>query len=126
VLNSVRNGNKLKSQKCKKSIVYSHALREHKSRRLNESEIVFTCEDCNLNYISKRALNAHTKATHNGGIYVCGLCYNSSFKRFSPVRIRVRIDPPYPHACRKRQLNGVVLRIRREKSRPRVTVGVAR
>jgi hypothetical protein len=28
-----------------------------------------------------------------------------------PVRIRVRIDPPHPIVCRKRRLNGAVLRI---------------
>jgi hypothetical protein len=42
------------------------------------------------------------------------------------VRIRVRIDPPHPHACRKRRLNGAVLWMRPEKPRPPVTVGVAR
>jgi hypothetical protein len=42
------------------------------------------------------------------------------------VRIRVRIDPPHPLVCRKRRLKGVVLQIRQEKPRPRVTVGVAR
>jgi hypothetical protein len=29
-----------------------------------------------------------------------------------PVRIRVRIDPPHPLVCRKRRLNGAVLRMR--------------
>jgi hypothetical protein len=43
-----------------------------------------------------------------------------------PVRIRVRIDPPHPLVCRKRRLNGAVLRMRPEKPRPRVTAGVAR
>jgi hypothetical protein len=42
------------------------------------------------------------------------------------VRIRVRIGPPRPHACRKRRLNGAVLRMRPEKPRSLVTVGVAR
>jgi hypothetical protein len=42
-----------------------------------------------------------------------------------PVRIRVRIDPPHPHVCRKRRLNGAVLRMRPEKPRSRVTAGVA-
>jgi hypothetical protein len=49
------------------------------------------------------------------------------------VRIRVRIDPPYPLVCRKaitscvvRPLNGAVLRMRPEKPRSRVAVGVAR
>ena len=43
-----------------------------------------------------------------------------------PVRIRVRIDPPHPLVCRKRRLNGAVLRMRPEKPRSRVTAGVAR
>jgi hypothetical protein len=43
-----------------------------------------------------------------------------------PVRIRVRIDPSHPFVCFKRPLNGAVLRIRSEKSRPCVTAGVAR
>jgi hypothetical protein len=43
-----------------------------------------------------------------------------------PVRIRVRIDPLHPLVCRKRRLNGVVLRMRPEKPRSRVTAGVAR
>jgi hypothetical protein len=43
-----------------------------------------------------------------------------------PVRIRVRIGPPHLNACRKRRLNGVVLRMRPEKPRSHVTVGVAR
>jgi hypothetical protein len=42
------------------------------------------------------------------------------------VRIRDRIDPPYPLMYRKRRLNGVVLRMRPEKPRSRVTAGVAR
>jgi hypothetical protein len=42
------------------------------------------------------------------------------------VRIRVRIDPPHPLVRRKRRLIGAVLRMRPEKSRPRVTAGVAR
>jgi hypothetical protein len=42
-----------------------------------------------------------------------------------PVRIRVRIDPPHPLVCRKRRLNGPLLRMRPEKPRPRVTAGVA-
>jgi hypothetical protein len=43
-----------------------------------------------------------------------------------PVRIRVRIDPPHPHVCRKRRLIGAVLRMRPEKPRSSVTAGVAR
>ena len=43
-----------------------------------------------------------------------------------PVMIRVRIDPPHPLVCRKRRLNGAVLRMRPEKPRKRVTAGVAR
>jgi hypothetical protein len=42
------------------------------------------------------------------------------------VRIRVRIDPPHPLVCRKRRQNRVVLRMRPENLRSRVTVGVAR
>jgi hypothetical protein len=43
-----------------------------------------------------------------------------------PVRIRVRIHPPHPLVCRKRRLNGAVLRMRPEKPRSRVTAGVTR
>jgi hypothetical protein len=39
-------------------------------------------------------------------------------------RIRVRIDPPHPLVCRKRRLNGAVLRMRPEKLRSRVIAGV--
>jgi hypothetical protein len=46
--------------------------------------------------------------------------------KWGPVRIRVRIDPPHPHVCRKRRLIGAVLRMKPEKPRSRVTVGVAR
>jgi hypothetical protein len=42
----------------------------------------------------------------------------------SPVRIRVRIGPPHSYACRKRRLNGAVLRMRPEKLRPRVTIKI--
>jgi hypothetical protein len=38
----------------------------------------------------------------------------------------VRIDSLHPHACRKRRLNGADFRMRPEKLRSRVTVGVAR
>ena len=41
------------------------------------------------------------------------------------VRTRARIGPPPPFVCRKRRLNGAVLRMRPEKPRPRVTAGVA-
>jgi hypothetical protein len=34
-----------------------------------------------------------------------------------PVRIQVRIDPPHPLVCRKRRLNGAVLRVKLEKLR---------
>jgi hypothetical protein len=43
-----------------------------------------------------------------------------------PVRIRVRIDPPHPLVCRKRRLNGAVLRMRPKNPMSRVTAGVAR
>jgi hypothetical protein len=48
------------------------------------------------------------------------------FSRSSPVWILARIDPPHPLVCRKRRLNGAILRMRPEKPRPRVTAGVAR
>jgi hypothetical protein len=51
--------------------------------------------------------------------------YDSSYT-LSPVKIRVRIDPPHPLVCRKRRLNGAVLRMRPEKPRSHVTAGVAR
>jgi hypothetical protein len=54
------------------------------------------------------------------------IIYNNkkNFKfHFSPVRIRVRIDPPHPLVCRKRRLNGAVLLMRPEKSRSQVTAG---
>jgi hypothetical protein len=44
----------------------------------------------------------------------------------TPMRIPVRIDPPHPFVCRRRRLNGAVLRMRPEKPRSRVLVGVAR
>jgi hypothetical protein len=42
------------------------------------------------------------------------------------TEILIRIDPPHPLVCRKRRLNGAVLRMRPEKPRPRVTAGLAR
>jgi hypothetical protein len=48
------------------------------------------------------------------------------FLPVAPVRIRVRVDPPYPHLCRKRRLIGAALRMRLEKPRSHVTAGVAR
>jgi hypothetical protein len=54
--------------------------------------------------------------------YPCDL--TKFFKR--PVRTRFRIGPLHRLACRKRRLNGAVLRIIPEKPRPRVTAGVAR
>ena len=45
---------------------------------------------------------------------------------YIPVRIRVRIGPPHPLVCRKRRLNGAVLRMRPEKPRSRATAGVVR
>jgi hypothetical protein len=44
----------------------------------------------------------------------------------NPVWIRLSIDCQHPLVCRKRRLNGVVLRMRPEKPRSRVTAGVAR
>jgi hypothetical protein len=52
--------------------------------------------------------------------------FNCSDCCCSPVRIRVRIDPSHPLVCRKRRLNGAVLRMRPEKPRSRVTEGLAR
>jgi hypothetical protein len=57
-------------------------------------------------------------------LYLNKLEFRSLHAR-TPVRIWVRIGTVHPHACRKRQLNGVVFRIRLEKPRSRVTVGVA-
>jgi hypothetical protein len=51
---------------------------------------------------------------------------NNDYIITRPVRIRVRIDPPQPLVCRKRWLNGAVLRMRPGKPRSRVTAGVAR
>jgi hypothetical protein len=52
--------------------------------------------------------------------------YTKSYMSMHPVRIRVRVDPPHTLVCRKRRLNGTVLRMRPEKPRPHVTAGVAR
>jgi hypothetical protein len=51
-------------------------------------------------------------------VQITGLCV--------PVRTRVRINTPHPLVCRKRRPDGVVLRMRLEKPRSRVTAGVAR
>jgi hypothetical protein len=40
------------------------------------------------------------------------------FLLWPPVRIRVRIDSPHPFVCRKRRLNGAVLRMRPENRSP--------
>jgi hypothetical protein len=48
-----------------------------------------------------------------------------TFNICCPVSIRVKIDPPCPHACCKRRLNGVVLRMKPEKPRSRITAGEA-
>jgi hypothetical protein len=58
------------------------------------------------------------------GLYSLQIGYISSISE--PVMIRVRIDSPHPLVCRKRRLNGAVLRMRPEKPRPRVIAGVAR
>jgi hypothetical protein len=44
----------------------------------------------------------------------------------APVRIQVRIGPPYPLASHKRRLNGAGLWMRPVKPRPCVTAGVTR
>jgi hypothetical protein len=62
-------------------------------------------------------------------IYIVALNFTKTASLYqlpSPVRIRVRIDPPHPLVCHKRRLNGAILRMRPEKPRPRVTAGVAR
>jgi hypothetical protein len=51
---------------------------------------------------------------------------NSLQARKSTTRILVRIDPPHPLVCRKRRLNGAVLRMTPEKPRSRVAAGVTR
>jgi hypothetical protein len=55
-------------------------------------------------------------------IYIYTSCFTSC--QLNPVRIRVRIDPPHPLMCRKRRLNGAVLRMRPEKPRPRGTIKI--
>jgi hypothetical protein len=50
----------------------------------------------------------------------------SLYKQRLQQLIGVRINPPHPLVCRKRRLNGAVLRMRPEKPRSRVTAGVAR
>jgi hypothetical protein len=52
--------------------------------------------------------------------------YKYPLQNIRPVRIRVRIDPPHSLVCRKKRLNGAVLRMRPGKPKPCVTVGVAR
>jgi hypothetical protein len=52
------------------------------------------------------------------GLLLCLFCIDFTISflwvLFRPVRIRVRIGPPHPLVCRKRWLNGVVLRMRPE------------
>jgi hypothetical protein len=57
--------------------------------------------------------------------YDTNLTKSPSQKSDYPVRIRVRIDPSHPLVCRKRRLNGAVLRTRPEKPRSRATACVA-
>jgi hypothetical protein len=58
--------------------------------------------------------------------HTCNRVYMNKKLLHGPVRIRVTIDPSHPLVCRKRRLNAVVLRMRPEKPRSRVTAGVAR
>jgi hypothetical protein len=58
-------------------------------------------------------------------VEIMSIASNSSC-HYIPVRIRVKIGPSHPHACRKRRLIGAVLRMTPEKPRSRVTAGVAR
>jgi hypothetical protein len=53
-------------------------------------------------------------------------CMSEEATNWAPVRIRVRICSQPPLACRKKQLNGVVLLRRSEKQRHRITAGMAR
>jgi hypothetical protein len=54
------------------------------------------------------------------------LLFEQRFSLRTPVRIRVRKGLPHSLVCRKRRLNGVVLRVRPEKPRPPVKAGIAR
>jgi hypothetical protein len=42
------------------------------------------------------------------------------------IQVRVHVGPPHPLVCRKRRLNGTVLRMRAKKPRPHVTAVVGR
>jgi hypothetical protein len=51
---------------------------------------------------------------------------NHCANKMTSFKVWVRIDPSHPFVCRKRQLNGAVLRMRPEKPRPCITASVAR
>jgi hypothetical protein len=53
-------------------------------------------------------------------------CVSLEATEWGTVTIQVRIGPPHPLVCRKRRLNGAAHRMKPEKTRSRVTTGVAR
>jgi hypothetical protein len=84
----------------------STILKERNKRELNIIRLTFL--------YTRNHQFCQTKLLH---LLIVNDLHNKHLYSFmdEPVRIRVRIDPPYPHVCRKRRLIGAVLRIRQEK-----------
>jgi hypothetical protein len=73
----------------------------------------------NLLYICKNWITIDIKRERERAIQVLKIDHITLtiilIESRGPVRIPVRIDPPQPLVCRKRRLNGAVLRMRPEK-----------
>jgi hypothetical protein len=87
---------------------------------LKDISLIWIRHHCRWRAAKYRLCSAF-KAFEQGGIFIVPhlLWHGTSVFPVSsvPVRIRVRIDPPHPLVCRKRRLNGAVLRMRPEKPR---------
>jgi hypothetical protein len=125
----IRNGNLiLKNVKCKITIYFVQISGESTFDDIKNTPISSHQTVSPPPYISQRMeilKKSEMKLARRldlAALTIFGCLQNS----IHPVRIRVRIDPSHPLVCRKRRLNGAVLRMRPEKLRPRVTAGVAR
>jgi hypothetical protein len=109
-------------------MLFFHVMKRRQSNVDNDDKIYLKSVYINKQYnTSSRELLTDIKTDNVHILHIYGsMCAHLFYLYSDPVRIRVRIDPPQPLVCRKRRLNGAVLRMRPEKPRSRVTAGVAR
>lgn len=69
---------------CQKTFSFPNSFKDHTDKSNNNKTKVFTCETCNNQFTTKRAMSIHIQSEHQGRLYKC-MCVNPVGK---PISIR--------------------------------------